>query len=275
MAKKKKGGKTDDRGLESGPPPSPSIELTVAIVFLIAAVGVFGQAAHFFLDVEYAPAFLGLGLFLALIGWTAGGGMGDIKDFNQKNGMVGMGFALIFIVAIATYMGGTSKEKSDKISEATKTWKPSMDDVLDSKNGKTNNPTPPMTTPGQGNQRAMGLLAALKNAPPSMPEGPPDENQLQRAGECARRFFWGFINKDEAVMEGECSMSFGEKAVSMKAPEGWISPKERVSLEGIKITNQNYDGSSIIVDLATDELKGQVTLTKDIDWEVTGFAPTP
>ena len=275
MGKKKKGGKTEDKRTESGPPPEPSIEATGAVIFLIAAVLVFGQAAHVFINAEYAPAFLGLALFLALIGWTSGGGMGEAKNFDQKNGMIGMGFALIFIIAIVTYTHTAGEKKAELINETAKNWKPSMDDVLDPKSSQ-NTPTPPMTQPtGQGNQRAMGLLAALKNAPPPMPEGPPDEAQMQRAGECARRFFWGFLNKDSAVMEGECSMEFGEKVIEMKAPADWAKIEDRLALEGITITDQNYNGSAITVDLLAGKRKGQVTLTKDIDWEVTGFAPKP
>ena len=275
MGKKKKGGKTEDKRPESGPPAEPSIELTGAVIFLLAAVLVFGQAAHVFLNAEYAPAFLGLALFLALIGWTSGGGMGEAKNFDQKNGMVGMGFALIFIIAIVTYTQTTGEKKAELINETAKNWKPSMDDVLDPKSGQ-NTPTPPMTQPtGQTSKSAMGLSAALKNAPPAMPEGPPDEAQMQRVGECARRFFWGFINKDAAVMEGECSMEFGEKVIEVKAPADWKKPTDRLALDSIKITDQSYNGSAITVDLNAGNRKGQVTLTKDIDWEVTGFVAKP
>ena len=275
MGKKKKGGQTEDKRTENGPPPEPSIELTWAAIFLLAAVLVFGHAAHSFLNVEYAPAFLGLALFLALIGWTSGGGMGEAKNFNQKNGIMGMGFALIFIVAIACQMNASSKEKAELVNDTAKNWKPSMDDVLDPKSGQ-NTPTPPMTQPtGQRSKSAMGLLAALKNAPPAMPEGPPDEAQMQRAGECARRFFWGFINKDDAVMEGECSMEYGEKVIEMAAPSEWEKPKDRLALDSIKITDQSYNGSAITVDLNAGNRQGQVSLTKDIDWEVTGFVPKP
>ncbi len=277
MAKKKKGGKTEDNRPAGGAPTEPSLELTGAALFLIAAVISFGYAAHFYLAIDYAPAFVGLTLFLALVGWTSGGGMGEAKNFDQKNGIIGIGVALILLVAVAPHTGNSSAKRTNLAENSGgKTWKPSMDDVLPNKGGKPTNQ--PMVTPqpaGQTSQSAMGLLAALKNAPPAMPEGPPTEEQLQRAGECARRFFWGFVNKDAAVMEGESSLAFGDKVNTINFPENWVAPTARVDLKEILINDQNYDGSAITVALTAGQRKGKVVLTKDIDWEVTAFEPVP
>jgi len=156
-----------------------------------------------------------------------------------------------------------------------------MDDVLD-KNGA--GPAATDLPPGfdgpaanPSNQPAMNLLAALKNAPPPMPEGPPTEDQLQRAAQGARRFLWGYLNGDSAVMEAESSIAFGSQVGSLARPPSWPAlGAERVKLDAIVIKDQAYDGSKITVDVGSGEAcRAKVILTKDIDWEVTGCVVEP
>mgnify|MGYP006278016897 CR=1 FL=1 len=283
VGKKKRAAKGKEEMGKQGAAPSQGrgADFTWAVVYLIAAVLIMSHCAHWFLSIEYAPAIVGLSLFLALVAWISGGGMVDFAKFDQRNAILGMAVAVLFLLATASIWHGRRERSIDRLAALvkdeqsksspevsdTEDWKPSMDDVLEPKETK-----PPINPSKGGGQQAMGLINALKNAPPKVPEGPPTKEEWADASESARRFFWALINGQDSFIEAECTVDFAKKAQGLGLPDDWIDQAgETLAYESVELKDQQYDGEKMHFIVAAGEREGKIQMSKDIGWEVSSF----
>ena len=190
--------------------------------------------------------------------------MSENRTFDQKNGIIGTSVALILLVAIGPHLAKVSSGTDSSGAVVSKTWHPSIDDVLNKKSS-----TEPATPTVGGMATAMNNNIAALLTKPAIAEAPPNDKELDRLAESARRFYWGYLNGDVSVMENESSFDFGNELSSLKLPES-----TNVDLKNIKIVERGLDSDKVMVELRFNDGKPVIVgLTKDINWEVTSFEP--
>ena len=130
--------------------------------------------------------------------------------------------------------------------------------------------------PSASEMMASNLSTAFQNAlangqqPPAV--RPPSSTDIDRALESSKRFFWGVITGENAVVESESTMELADKVAELELPKQWMSVRENIKFTDLSCTGQEYsDGKLFFTMTAGEGIVALVTLTEQLTWKFQTF----
>lgn len=263
MGKNKKN-RNDEKHAETAATVKQSNELYLVFVFWLIAVGAYSYCWNAMLSLEYAATAAALTVILAFAGVLGSGGAMDFSRFNGKNAVISMSFTLLIVTLSMPFMVGRIKGAVIPVDPDA----PAKFAPLASSSVAVKQPSP--LTGGMTNAFQQAMMGGLPQQ--SLKVKTPTNAVTQRALESGKRFLWGVMTKNTAVIESESTMELPEKILAMDLPAKWTANASTFDYKDISCESQSFENNELIFVLKAGEgLTCSVTLSKGLTWEVSAF----
>ena len=264
MGKSKKH-RNDEKHAETAAAVKQSNELYIVFIYWLVAVAAYSYCWNSLFSLEYAVTVAALTVLLFFTAILGSGGATDFSKFNGKNAVISMAFTLLIVTVCMPLVGERTKTADVAVVDPDG---PAKFAPLASSQRQESPVTSGMTNASQ--QAMMGSLSKQSGQ-----VNTPTNAVTQRAIESSKRFVWGVITKNTAIVESESTMELSDKVSTMEIPESWTVNAEKVDYKDIVCERQSFENKKLIFVLTAGEGRTcSVTLSEGLTWEVSDFVLT-
>lgn len=264
MGKSKKH-RNDEKHAETAAVVKQSNELYIVFTYWLVAVAAHSYCWNVMFSLEYAATVAALTVLLFFTAILGSGGAMDFSKFNGKNAVISMAFTLLIVTVCTPLVGDRIKKAEVPVVDPDSPAK--FAPLASSQKQQT-----PLTG-GMTNAFQQAMMGGLPQQSGQVKT--PTNAVTQRAIDSSKRFIWGVITKNTAVIESESTMELSDKISTMELPESWTLNADKVDYKDIVCERQSFENKKLIFVLTAG--KGRtcsVTLSEGLTWEVSDFELT-
>lgn len=261
MGKSKKH-RNDEKHADTAAAVKQSNELYIVFIYWLLAVAAYSYCWNVMFSLEYAATVAGLTVLLFFTAILGSGGAMDFSRFKGKNAVISMAFTLLIVTVCMPLVGERIKKSEVPVvdPDAPAKFAPlaSSQKVESSVAG------------GMTNAFQKAMMGGLPKQSGQVKT--PTNAVTQRAIESSKRFIWGVVTKNEAVVESESTMELAAKVSTMELPESWTVNTENIDYKDIVCERQSFENKKLIFVLTVGEGRTcSITLSEGLTWEVSDF----